>query len=284
VIDTTVPPVGWSWDADGDDIVFTGCPIADVVNTVNDTLAMFGLDLFDLLIDQLEPAVDALVLDVGADIEPAADALFATFAVDEEIDVAGAPVTVAMWPDQVTVEDPDATGPGGLRIGLATTLTATTDPCVASFGVTGSTDTPSDGPRIGTAPGLAFTPSLAMLASDDFVDHFLFAMWSTGLMCGEISDGEELGLPFPLDTSLLEVLAPGVFGDLFPEPVPMSIRLAPYAPPRLDLAGPSDVDVAIDRLGLDLVAEIDGRDARVLGSTSRPPSRSLCRTTRPTEF
>jgi hypothetical protein len=265
VIDTTVPPVAWSWDADGDDIVFTGCQLADVVNTVNDTLSLFGLDLYDILLDQLEPTIDVLVLDLGAEIEPVADELFAAFVVNEEIDVAGTPITVALWPDQVTVEDPDGAAPGGLRIGLASTLTATTDPCVTPYGVTGSPETPADGPAIGTAPGLAVTPSLAMLASDDFVDHFLFALWSTGLMCGEVSDGEELGIPFPLDTTLLDILAPGSFGSLFSEPVPLLIRLAPYAPPTLDLAGPNDVDLDVDRLGLDLIAEVDGRDARLLG-------------------
>ncbi len=264
-IDTDVSAVDWSWSADGDDIVFTGCVLADVVNAVNDALGFFGLDIYDIVLDQLEPQIDTVVDDLPVALEPLLDEALGGIDSTQEIDVLGTPVTLSLWPDDIEIVEEGAGGPGGVRIGFASSIDLEADPCVDRFGVTGSLETPSAAPGIGNATGVSFVPAVETLVDDDFANHFLYATWSAGLLCGEIADAETLGLPFALDTSLLELLAPGVFDPLFAAPVPVVIRTAPRLPPTIDLASTGEIAVLVDDLGLDILAEVDGRTARVLG-------------------
>jgi hypothetical protein len=79
---------------------------------------------------------------------------------------------------------------------------------------------------------------------------------------------EDFALPegVPLDTSLLFILAPGVYDGLFPTipPAPIEIRIDPRAPPTMDPGGPHDFDIAVRDLGVGFVAELDGRKTRFL--------------------
>jgi hypothetical protein len=264
-IDTTVSPVTWSWSANGDDVVFTGCVLADVVNTVNDALGFFGLNIYDILIDQLEPQVDSVVDDLPGALEPLLDEALGGIDSTQEIDVLGTAVSVSLWPDDIEIVEPGAGAVGGVRLGFASSIDLEPDPCIERFGVTGSLETPSSAPGIGNATDIAFTPSVESLVNDDFANHFLYALWSAGLLCTEIVDDPSLGLPFPLDTALLELIAPGTFAPLFADPVPLVIRTAPRLPPTIELTGTGEIAVLVDGLGLDMIAEVDGRSSRVLG-------------------
>jgi len=51
---TTSPPT-WSWDLTGDDLVLVGCDAA----AVDEVLSFFGYDLIELIIDSLEPSLEA---------------------------------------------------------------------------------------------------------------------------------------------------------------------------------------------------------------------------------
>ena len=50
--------MSWSWDANGDDIQFTNCGLADVINSVNTVTEFFGFDIYDLFSDIVEPEIE----------------------------------------------------------------------------------------------------------------------------------------------------------------------------------------------------------------------------------
>ena len=96
--------------------------------------------------------------------------------------------------------------------------------------------------------------------SDDFGNQAAYAAWQGGMLCQTISEGGGL----TLDTSILAALTGGVYEPLFPEAEPMTLAIRPHVPPTLatDAAIPA---VNLERFGMDMVAEVDDRMARVVG-------------------
>ena len=80
------------------------------------------------------------------------------------------------------------------------------------------------------------------------------------MLCQTISEGGGL----TLDTSILAALTGGVYEPLFPDAEPMTLSIRPHVPPTLatDSAIPA---VDLERFGMDMVAEVDDRMARVVG-------------------
>ena len=132
--------------------------------------------------------------------------------------------------------------------------------CILEYDVPGSLQTPSDMPALGESP-LPTPYHVGILASDDFVNQILFAAWQGGLLCYEVTDG----LGFPIDTSLLGLIAPGVFDEFFPTTGPLKLVIRPEKPPTAVTTGSHDVEVDVDDLGLDMYAGVDGRLTRVAG-------------------
>jgi hypothetical protein len=265
VLDVIVPPATWSWDADGNDFHFDDCGVADVINTINDVTGFFGFDLYEFLLDQVEPAIDDVVNGLPATIEPVIEDAFGSLTISQEIDLLGVPMQLSLWPSLVEMTPQTGPSPGGMRIGMSSAVNVPVADCVKGYGISGSASTPSAPPVLGTWPGLAFDPSVAAYVDDDFVNQVLFAAWSGGLLCYEISDAsEELSLPIPINTGLLDLLAPGVYDGLFPETASLEIVTAPRTPPFADPAGAHDFDIVARDLGLGFIAELDGRKTRIL--------------------
>jgi hypothetical protein len=258
-MDVVVPPVDWTWDASGDDINFDDCGLADVINTVNEVTGFFGFDIYELVLDQFTPTIDELVTTLPAEIEPLLEDTFSQLTISEELDLLGVPLTFTVWPNALE------TSSGGLRMELSSVTDVPQHPCVDRFGITKSLATPADLPAIGSAPAaLPFTPHAAAMIDDDFVNQVLFGVWSGGLLCYTLPDPTgELELPLPIDSTLLGLLAPEVFDDLVPSGTQMSIITAPTQPPRVAEGG-SDVNVALDGLGLGFFVDVDGRRVRLL--------------------
>jgi hypothetical protein len=266
-LDVSVPPVTWSWDADENDFNFGGCGAAEVVNTINDITDFFGFNIYDELLGLVEPEIDAVVQDLPAQIEPALEDVFEGLIISEQLDLLGTTLDLTLWPSTVSTAPPGPNSAGGLRIGLSTLVDTAPAPCVAPYDTDASLATPSQPPAIGTAPGAGFTPTATAWVDDDFVNHVLFAAWKGGVLCLAVPS-EDFALPdnIPLDTSLLFILAPGVYDGLFPTipPAPIEIRIDPRTPPTLDPGGPNDFDLAVRELGVGFVAELDGRKTRFL--------------------
>jgi hypothetical protein len=87
-----------------------------------------------------------------------------------------------------------------------------------------------------------------------------YALWRGGLLCYTLDENG----PFPLDTSILNSLTGDVFAPLFPEAKPVTLQTSPKAPPTTAFDGSHAIDVNLDRLGLDMYAELDGRQAKVV--------------------
>jgi hypothetical protein len=96
--------------------------------------------------------------------------------------------------------------------------------------------------------------------SDDFVNQTLYSLWSGGALCQTIDEDT-----FALDTSILNLVTGDAYLDFFSETVPMIIRTNPKNAPTLNMDTASDIGIDIEELGLDFYAEIDGRQARILG-------------------
>ena len=252
-LDATIGELSVDHGLTGDAVHLEDCPIG----TILDILGFFGLDLIDILLPAVEGAIDDAVTDFGPEIETLLEDAFSQAVIDQEIDVQGSILHIAAQPGDVVIR------PAGIRLimdGMAEAGDA--HPCVAQYDPGGSIATASSAPGIGEPPeGIGSTYALGALVSDDFGNQALYALWRSGLLCYTVD--EDLG--FPIDTSVLGLLAGDAFNQLFPDPSPMVIQTRPLNAPYLDFAGDNDVGILVDELGLDFVAELDHRKARVMG-------------------
>ncbi|MEZ4323178.1 MAG: hypothetical protein R3F61_37285 [Myxococcota bacterium] len=252
-----LPPLAWQWTLTGDDFSLTNC---GAVNTIEDFLGFFGVDVFGLVLDFVEPevasAIDGLTTDL--DLETAVNDALASATISEEIDLAGVILSVDVAPSDLEIV------PEGVRISLDGSIDAPANPCVLPYGITESLATPSTLPAIGAfATGLPFTPHVAVYADDDLVNQGLFAVWNAGLLCQVIDDSTG-DLPLAIDTTLLGLIAPGVYDELFPESKPLTIVTRPTLPPTGSVVGPHDLNIDVHDLGTDFYAEFEGRKARLM--------------------
>jgi len=241
-------------DLTGDKFALNGCSIA----TINDILGWFGTSIVDLLLPALTgPLNDAVA---GLDLSSVTAGLGEQLVIEQQLDLEGALLDLKIAPtDTVTTSE-------GLRLVLGGhATTPSVHECVAPYDTGESLETATPVPAMGHLP--VVVPQMyhvGLTVADDFVNQLLYAVWQTGLLCQELG-GEDaaLDIPIPLDTSMLTILFGDVFDDLFDEAQPILIRTRPESPPILALQE-DDIDVEIDRFGLEIFAEIDGRQAKLV--------------------
>ncbi len=212
-----------------------------------------GFSYFDWLISLVEGELTGAIADVAPDLEAAIEEAFAAARISEDIDVLGNVVHIEAYPDDVNIT------PAGLELVLAGTSSADVANCLplgADPG--GSLMTASNIPTMGDAAG-----GLAILASDDFVNQILYTVWKGGVLCIDLA--ESGSLPVTLNTALLGLLAGDAFDEFFPEPAPLLMATKPQNPPVVEWEGPNDINVTIEDLGLDILADVDDRVARLVG-------------------
>lgn len=263
LLDATIPPLGWSWTADSDDIELD-CTTGSLLNTLNDVLDFLGLEnIYDLILqDLVEPQIDSLVDTLPATIEPVVEDTFSALFLNTTVDLLGVPVTLTLWPEEVEVHAE------GARIAMASATGLEPNPCVAEWDTGESLSTPSNTPTLGSVPaGLGFTPHAAILADDDFINHVLYGAWAGGLLCLTLSeDNDPFGLPIPLTSALIGLLAQDAFDDLLPTAQPLEISTEPREPPVVGPpGGPHDLSVVADEIGLNFVTVVEGRKTRLIG-------------------
>jgi hypothetical protein len=246
----------------GDDIVLQGCAIGWILDT-------FGL--LDLIVGTLDStiqgALDDAITDLNTTLAATLGPLAGQLTIDEEIDLGdGMIVNLFIEPQDLAVVD------DGLHMALVGGMT-TPNPheCIARFDPGESLETPSIRPEIGYASPHIDTylhpdpHHLAAHVRDEFMNQAMYAIWQTGILCQEIGGpGPQLiDLPLSMDTSLLSLLTPGVFDDMFPEAQPILIRLRPEKPPIVNMV-PDDIDIEIDDLAIEIYTEIEGRQAKLV--------------------
>jgi len=252
-LDATVGALDLDYsDLDGSDIVLDDC----AVGTAETILNYIGVSMYDLILDQAGDAIDDAVADLGPEIEEALEDAFSSANINEDVEVGETVMHVELYPSTVDID------PSGLRLTMAGSM-AVDDvaDCVADWDPGSSTYVDGPVPDPGDWPSSITDPHVVALLSDDIGNQALYGLWRGGLLCYEIT--EEL-TGFPLDTSILGLLAGEAFDALFEESASLEIATRPVVAPTLGFTGEHDVDVLIDELGLDFVAELDHRSTRVL--------------------
>ncbi|HHO52799.1 MAG TPA: hypothetical protein ENK18_18470 [Deltaproteobacteria bacterium] len=253
--EVTVPPLTWSWDASGDDINITGCTL----DVLLDVLSFFGLDITSLVLDLVEPEIDAIVQDLPAELEPMLEDAVSGFVISEQLDLLGVPMTASVWPEDLAINT------NGMRISMASYIDVEASECVASYGINESLITPGAAPTMEHLGGPISDPHVVAMIDDDLVNHLLFAVWSSGLLCFDLADPSlGLDLPIAIDTTLLTLLSPDGFDHLPLDGAPLGLVTVPSKPPVLDMDGPNDVNVVAESLGLQFTTEIEGRRVRLM--------------------
>jgi hypothetical protein len=261
VVDFNIRPIDINLDLRG--LRIEGCSfefILDLIDVLDDILGFFGFDIYELIADAVEPLVEGQINGLLPELERTLEGTLSSLSIEQPISLGESNLWVSIAPDELTVD------PGGLRLGLAGSVSPESRParCVSKFVGDGSLATPGDAPPIGDGPG---GHGVGVFVDDDLVNQALWSLWYSGLLCQELGADSiaDLGLPIPLDTTLLGILAPGAFNDLFPTPSPLVFATRPAGPPIGSFGTSPAIAVAIDDLGLDLYGELDGRMTRLVG-------------------
>ena len=246
-LDASVGTITVDYGLSGDNLDSSDCStILDIADT---------LGLIDTLIDQvtgpLQDTIDSLAPTIETTIEDA----FASANISQDLDLNGVTAHITLSPSDVTIS------PSGVRVNLAGSVVADAADCVSAWDPGGSLATPSGLPTLGEAPSGVDSPFHAGLSlSDDFANQAVYALWRGGLLCYTVEPGGKI----PLDTSILNLLTGQAFAELFPESQPLVLVTSPKKAPTVSYDGTHDVDINVEQLGIDMYAELDGRQARVI--------------------
>lgn len=251
-LDATVGELELDYSLDHDDIVLSDCAIA----TVEDILNVLGLSLEDLILDLVGDQLASALDDFGPDLEEQIEEAFASATIEQDLDVNGASVHLKLEPSDVAIT------PAAARIAMAGSMEGAASACVAAYDPGGSKKTLTDPPDAGVAPnGIDGDFHAGISISDDFTNEALYSLWRGGLLCYTV----DASTGIPLDTSILDGISGGAFTDVFPEGKPMIILTRPMNPPTANFQSGHDVGLDIKALGVDFYAELDGRQARLVG-------------------
>jgi len=257
-LDATVGALDVTYDLQAEDITLD-CWVQDL----EDLGGYLGFSIYDLIIDQVGSAIDGAVADLGPTLETTLEDAFSSASIEQDLDLNGVTAHLKLYPSDVKIQ------PEGVRLAMAGSVSADVAACVSAYDPGGSLKTSSAPPDIGVAPAGVDSPfHLGISLSDDFANEAMYALWRGGLLCYSLAPDNDT---FPLDTSILNLLSGQAFIDIFPEAMPMSLSTVPRAAPTVAYTGTHDIDVNIHDLDLQMVAELDGRMARVLTVTLNGP-------------
>ena len=252
VLEATLGELSFEPALTGEDVSIENCTIG----WIRDVLGIVGLDFIDLLVAPLTGLLDGSVAELGPELETAIEEAFLLASIEQSFDLQGVELNISARPGDIIMQ------PGGMRIALdGSAYTSSADRCISEWDDGTFEAVPSDPPAIGDPPaGAGEGYGGGLLISDEFGHQALYALWRSGLLCYTVD--EDLG--FPIDTSLLGLLAGDAFNELFPDSKPMVIVTRPKKPPVMNFASENDVGVKVEELGLDFMGELDHRMARVL--------------------
>jgi hypothetical protein len=250
-VDATVGTVDLQNGLTGDNIVLGGCGLAGWENA----LRSVGLSVVGLVLGPLEGQLDEAVAELGPELESSLEDALQAASIQESVDLDGSRLDLALAPSAVQVT------PEGMRVTMDGSAVAEPAACVAAYDPGGSAKTPGAPLALGTAPSGVPRPfHVGVGISDDFTNEALYAVWRSGTLC--VALDADAGLP--LDTTLLNRLTGDALAPIFPESAPVSVRLAPRKPPVSAFGAGHDVDVQLRETGVEFIADLDGRKARVL--------------------
>ena len=227
----------------------SGCTVESAVGTA------LGLGdnpylISDLLLDQVEPAL----ADLPVTLEEALEGAFQSLAFETRLDLPVGALDLALEPTRVSVDE------AGIVLGLGADIAAfaATDCADAGSVPPPATDWPAFAP---VAAGTTLEYDAGALLGRAFIEELLVTLWGSGAFCVELDD--IAGVP------LQGALAGTFFGDevteLIGEVAPARLALHSTVPPRVAFWEDQPVvTVDVGDLGMDLMSEVDHRQARLL--------------------
>lgn len=222
------------------------CTLASAVGTL---LGQDEYAISAILIDAISPAL----ADLPAEIEGAIEEGFNSFAVDTVVDVLGTPLSLQLYPSLVEISE------DGVIVGMGADVSTQVAACVNAEGF----PLPDPNwPQFATvAPGTTLAYDAGVYIGADFVDELLLSVWASGAMCMEIDTLADV----PLQGALVGAFFGAETGDLIGSDTPATLVLSGDIPPvtGFDEDQPAVV-VDMPELHLDLVSELDYRQARIL--------------------
>jgi hypothetical protein len=256
-VDVTVDSLDVSYDLKGEDI-HMDCSLGGF----EDFLNLLGLSLYDWILGLVEPELQGVLNDIAPELETALEDAIASATVDTTLALAGTELAVTLLPSEIKIGAP------GVEIWLDSDITATPSDCVQDYDPGDFRRTSSQ--HVGAAD-LPVGMHAGLTLTDDMVNQLLYALWRGGLLCLDIDS--ELAGGFAIDTTLLDLLVPGAFEGLFDpfEPGELVISTSPEQQPLAKFSGDAAIGIELDRFGLNMVAEVDDRMARVLGAELEAP-------------
>lgn len=262
VLDVTIPDLAYDLVIRDSSLDSTGCIIGEIIEFIDDALSFFGFDggLLGVIVDLLRPTLDEAIQGFVPDIEATLEEAFSALTIETELDLLGTPMALSIYPDQFEVT------PEGLRLELAASAdVGPSAECVAPYDNDLSHQTYYGFPVLGDGP-VGMDHHLGAFINDDFANAVLYSLWRSGALCMAITAEESpVELPIPVDSSLLNLLAPGQYSEFFPETQPLILQARPKLPPLAWTDGDHTIDLDIDQFGLDLYSVIDGRMTRIIG-------------------
>lgn len=242
------------FDATVDDVSLTispvtnpisGCTLSSAIGTLLGQNPFFVNDLID---SYLDPAL----VDVGPSIEEPLEEALNSLVLDLELPIGDPPIALSLSPSRVDL------GADGIILGLGATVSGTVSDCVD--GSQGSDFSDAPWPAFSESPeGSSLKYDVGVVVSQDFVDHALYAVWASGLLCQDLADLNGAAITTSLLGTLLGLTDP--FSSLFPEDQPALLSVDPVEPPYV-IFGSDDppISAAIDGLGISMVTALDARD------------------------
>jgi hypothetical protein len=264
-VDVAIQPIDIGLDFSG--IRVDGClieAVLDVIGFFDSIIGFFGGDIWELISDLAEPLVEAQINGLLPELETTLEDALGALQLSSELPIGDVTLELDVAPSVIEIT------PDGLRVGLAGAVDPgpTPAPCISRYVMDGSPETGFGPPPLGDGADI-YAHDMGLFVDDDFVNQLVYSAWYGGLLCFELSEGEDAGfdIPIPLNTSLLGLLAAGEYDELFPSESasPLIMATRPELAPEATMDGPNDVDIEVDRLGLDMYGSLDGRFARVAG-------------------
>jgi len=246
VLDAIAAPLQVQHSLESDDIILNGC----VIGGVEEVLDLVGLSMYDLVLGQLDSELEDALSSATDDIEQTIEDAFASAVISQELEVGEGSVLLDLYPEDISIT------PDGMTLVMAGAADGSQHICVERFDSGTSPRTDSNIPSVSRAPG-----AFSVLFSDDFSNQLFYGLWRSGLLCYEVEDSSGL----PMTTAILSLLTGDAFDNFFPEAAPISISTSPRNAPTINYQGDSDLNVDIEDLVLDIFAEVDGRNTRILG-------------------
>ncbi|MEC7983827.1 MAG: hypothetical protein VX278_01605 [Myxococcota bacterium] len=237
------------YDLTGDHIHLDAAPGGSCpIDGLESVFQFFGGSLYELVLDSI--GLESIIQDALPELETTIEDAIAQASIDESVDLGGATLNIQIRPSEIQLQEE------GMRMALDASASADLSECVQSYDPGGSKHTDNSSISLTEFPtGYDF----GAVASDDFINQALYAVWSSGLICQQIDDSV-----FALDTSILNLLSGDAFKELFPESQAMVLELNPKVPPELNMETDADLAVDLEDLGLDFYADVDFRMARAL--------------------